>query len=342
MSVQFPNALSLGSTIAITAFSDGVREGAQPRLDLVIRNLKEKGFKVIEGQCLRGSEFSVSANKEARLSELMGFLLDDSIDAIFPPWGGEYAMELLPLIDYAALARCRPKWIVGFSDVSTLAVALTQKLNWATVHCSNLMDLHKGQKDPLTAQTLDHLALPKGSCFEQQSSTNFQRDYISFEENTAAVLNLTEPTYWRTLQGDETLSLKGRLVGGCLDILFQLVGTDYFDPSALKARWNEEPIVLYFENCEMSVGDLKRALISMKIRGAFDGIAGLVFGRNAGGDVYDGLTHDAMLQQVFGDAEFPIIMDADIGHLPPNLCLINGASAEIQLNHGKASIKQWL
>ena len=338
MFVQYPRPLVAGSTIAITAFSSGVGAGAQARLDLVIGNLRNQGFKVIEGQCLRADRFSVSADAQTRCAELMRFLTDDSIDAVFPPWGGEYAMELLPLLDFGALAHSRPKWLIGFSDVSTIAVALTQKLNWATVHCSNLMELHDGQKDPLTARTLAHLALPSGVGFEQQSSNFFQRHYVSFEEDSAAVLNLTEPTQWRSLQGAQTVYMRGRLIGGCLDILFHLAGTEYFDISQLQARWADEPIILYFENAEMAPSHCKRALISLKLRGFFEGISGLVFGRNAGGDVYDGLTYEAMLNQVFNDASFPVLLDADIGHLPPNATFINGALGEIQYQHGKAVI----
>ena len=52
MHMRFPCPLKCNDLIAITAPSAGVPATLHPRLDLVIRNLKEKGFRVIEGECL--------------------------------------------------------------------------------------------------------------------------------------------------------------------------------------------------------------------------------------------------------------------------------------------------
>ncbi len=341
MFARFPKPLAQGSTIAITAFSSGVSEAGHARLDLVLRDLKTKGYRVLEGQCLRRNVNSVSGSAQNRAEELMRFLLDPSIDAVFPPWGGEYAMELLPLLDYAALRRVSPKWILGFSDVSTLAVALTQKLNWVTVHSANLMELHNGQRDPLTAQTLTHLRVTDRQWFEQQSSAYFQRDYIDFTKQTDACLNLTEPTHWQALDGSPDVVMEGRLLGGCLDILFHLAGTEYFDLAQLRQRWRDDNIILYLENCEMSIPDLKRALLNLVMRGVFANVAGVVFGRNAGPESCHGLTYRCVLHEIFDSMKVPVLLDADIGHLPPNLCLMNGAKARITFKQGKASVRQW-
>ena len=59
-----------------------------------------------------------------------------------PPMGGELAMEILPLLDFGAIKNAKPKWLVGYSDVSTIACALTAKCNWATVdNKSNVQQL---------------------------------------------------------------------------------------------------------------------------------------------------------------------------------------------------------
>jgi muramoyltetrapeptide carboxypeptidase LdcA involved in peptidoglycan recycling len=96
-------------------------------------------------------------------------LLDDRIDAIYPPWGGEIAMELLAQIDFERLKQARPKWILGFSDVSTISASFACKLGWATGHCSNLMALSPNAVDPLTSGTLQHFATPSGGSFIQDA-----------------------------------------------------------------------------------------------------------------------------------------------------------------------------
>ncbi|MGF1717587.1 LD-carboxypeptidase [Photobacterium chitinilyticum] len=50
-------------------------------------------------------------------------------------------MSFLLNEDIDALTKVKPKWILGFSDVSTITAVLSSKLGWATAHCSNLMDL---------------------------------------------------------------------------------------------------------------------------------------------------------------------------------------------------------
>ena len=101
--VRFPNPLVPGDVIAVTAPSSGVSAPALERLDLVLTHLRAQGYRVIEGECLRGQHKDASAPRDQRAHELMRFLTDPAVAAIMPPWGGELAIELLDLIDFAAL-----------------------------------------------------------------------------------------------------------------------------------------------------------------------------------------------------------------------------------------------
>jgi muramoyltetrapeptide carboxypeptidase len=62
----------------------------------------------------------------------MALLLRDDIDAVFPPWGGELAIELLDRLDWPALQQAPPKWLIGYSDTSTLMLPMTLRLGWPT------------------------------------------------------------------------------------------------------------------------------------------------------------------------------------------------------------------
>ena len=103
--MKYPVPLGKGSRVAITAFSSGVPSSLHKRLDIVIENLKKQGFEVIEGECLRENTKHVSASAKHRAAEFMQFLCDDTIDAIAPPWGGEFAMDILPLLDYEKIVN---------------------------------------------------------------------------------------------------------------------------------------------------------------------------------------------------------------------------------------------
>ena len=159
----YPAPLFPGARIAVTAPSSGVQPALHARLGLVLAHLRAQGFEIVEGHCLRNEVASASAPADERAAELMAFLLRDDIVAIIPPWGGELAIELLDRLDWAALQAARPKWLLGYSDTSTLMLALTLRLGWATAHGPCLMDLAPGQADPLTRGAMGALTTPAGS-----------------------------------------------------------------------------------------------------------------------------------------------------------------------------------
>lgn len=166
----FPKPLRTGDLIAVTAPSSGVSGPAIARLDLVFKHLRSLGYRIAEGKCLRSEYKNASAPREQRAQELMQFLTDPNVSAILPPWGGELATELLDLLDFEMLRSVQPKWLLGFSDLSTLQLPLTLVSGWATAHGSNMMDLAPTQTDPLTTSVLNVLASDFTSPVRQESS----------------------------------------------------------------------------------------------------------------------------------------------------------------------------
>lgn len=83
-----------------------------------------------------------------------------------PPWGGETAIDLLPLIDWEAERAAEPTWVVGYSDTSTVMTPLTLLTGVATLHGNNLMDAPYGTPEELVSW-LDIVAAPPGHRFTQ-------------------------------------------------------------------------------------------------------------------------------------------------------------------------------
>jgi len=341
--MKYPKPLQQGRTVAITAFSSGIAKKHDARFRVVRENLESRGFNVIVGKCLYGQEKHVSAPAQQRADELMSFLMDDEIDAIYPPWGGELAIELLPLIDFAKLQTARPKWILGFSDVSTIAAVFASKLRWATAHCSNLMDLTCEANDPLTANTLTHLSTSTGGNFSQTASKLYASSWPDIVTEPTSGIMPDTPTNWKWLVKPESgSSIEGRLIGGCWDTLSHLFETEYLDLKGLSQSYSEG-IVLYLENSEMSPTELTRTILNMKFRGVFSCISGLLLGRSAATKPKSEqcLSYDEVLEKNLMDIGIPVMIDLDIGHVLPNLTLINGAIAKIELN-GTGALHQYL
>lgn len=100
--IIYPPALKPGDTVAVTAPSSPVRPEHEERLDFVLAWLRERGYRVVVGGCLRG-EGITSASAHSRADEFNAFLRDPQVRAIVPPWGGELAIDLVDLLDHEAL-----------------------------------------------------------------------------------------------------------------------------------------------------------------------------------------------------------------------------------------------
>lgn len=331
--LRFPAPLQRGDLIAVTAPSSGVAgPGPLARLDLVIAHLRARGFRVVEGDCLRAQHLDQSASADLRAAEFSRFLHDPEVRMVLPPWGGERAIELLWRLDFDALRALPPKWVLGYSDTSTLLMPLTLCAGWATAHGPNLMDLAPTQTDPLTTGTLDVLMADLRTPVEQAGSPLHQRQWTPFETRFDAPLVLTEPSAWWRLDGlDAPLRLSGRLIGGCLDTVAALSGSAFGDVPAFIRRHAGEGTLLYLENCEMSPQAMLRALGGLRLSGWFDGVSGVLLGRSAAAHPHTAgrLDERAALQAVLGDLDVPVVCDVDIGHRPPQFTLINGARATL-------------
>lgn len=75
--------------------------------------------------------------------------------AVIPPWGGEFAIEVLGRLDFDRLREASPKWFSGCSDLSTIQVPLLLRAGWASLHGPNLMQLW----DPALDWQLDRATL---------------------------------------------------------------------------------------------------------------------------------------------------------------------------------------
>lgn len=304
------------------------------------------GYGVVEGSCLRRDRKNVSGTPQERARDFHALWAREDVRAIIPPWGGELLIEILPHIDFAALAASEPKWVLGYSDVSTLLFPLTLRTRIASAHGLNLMDLIRGQVFGVTEAYLRHLATPAGGHFEQVSFPSYQIGFTPFEEQVDAKFNPVERVRWEVqgALGADGASFQGRLIGGCLDTITCLVGTPYGDLPAFTRQNSSDGVILYLENCEMTPSQVARHLRQMRLAGWFEGLSGVVFGRSTGPDTKnaDGFSYRDAVASVTSDLGIPVVLDADIGHRPPQMLLINGAWADFKVEDGQARVRQEL
>ncbi|CAG1004012.1 Microcin C7 self-immunity protein MccF [Burkholderiales bacterium] len=191
----------------------------------------------------------------------------------------------------------------------------------------------------------DVLATPHSAKVSQCSSGAFETVGADWAKNPAAGLAPSDKTQWKRLDGSAaSLSIQGRLIGGCLDAISRLAGTSYGNVPAFVESARDEGTVLYLENAELKPCELARALHGLGMNGWLSNLQGVLLGRSAAPDASssDDFTYIDAIRSVLGGILCPVLFDMDIGHFPPQLSLVNGALAKVEFAAGSGAIVQQL
>lgn len=127
----------------------------------------------------------------------------------------------------------------------------------------------------------------------------------------------------------EPVTFSGRLLGGCLDILVMLLGTKYDKVRAFNERYKEDGIIWFIEACDLNVMSIRRAVWQMKNAGWFEHVKGILVGRPYNGEAFLGLDEYHAVTDLLADLHVPVLMDLDIGHVPPMMPLVLGSRATV-------------
>jgi len=245
-------------------------------------------------------------------------------------------MDILPHLDFSRLSHLPPKWVCGFSDVTTLTFALTVVCDIATLHGSNFMNMGYA-----SIHNSDLVAFEAMSRKEiMQHSSEYWGGYNSLDDISNEIYNLDKKTEWKSLRNESQLRFEGRMIGACMDVLCKLIGTRYAPVPTFLEKHRHDGFIWSLESCEMSSADIYRTLWQMCECGWFRFCKGVLYGRVAGySDSNDFSLTDALVSGL-GGLGVPVIYDVDIGHVPPQIQIINGAYGRIDFEHGKATIWQ--
>ncbi|MGA5690651.1 S66 family peptidase [Cytobacillus pseudoceanisediminis] len=333
--IQYP-ILEKGATIGVTAPSSGVPIELHQLLNSAFKSMEKKGFNLLSGETAWTQDKAKSASAKKRAEEFNKMMLNENIQLIIPPWGGELLIEALEYIDFESL---QIKWVLGYSDISMLLLAITLKTGIATAHGTNLVDLRGKYSDDTTAMWQTVLSTKRGDSILQHSSEKYQKEW-QHDMPTPYIFNLTEETYWKST-GNEKVKVQGRLLGGCIDTIRHLVGTPFGDVQNFKEIYIKGDSVIWFlENCELSTTDLRRSLVQMKLAGWFENCTAIMFGRSSANTPVDNYTVEDVYKELSEELQIPILYDIDCGHVPPQITFINGAYAEVESDNGQGIVLQ--
>lgn len=323
----YPKFLKEKSTIGITAPSSGVGDYLES-FEKSLNTLKKYGYETIETESVRNKGIT-SASGKKRAEELDELITNDNIDLVMCASGGNFLIEMLPYVNWEHMKE-NPKWLAGYSDPTSLLFNITTKLDIATIYgCNagsyNQTNLHQCLKN--------NLEILSGNIVDQQSFEYYQKEW----QKNSDSYNLTEKVYWEAINGP--VDVTGRIIGGCLECLKDLIGTPFDNTQDFINRYKNDGIIWYFDIVEQSAEDFYCTLLQMKSAGWFQYTKGIIVGRVfAPKSYYPDFTYQKALKKVF--PTLPIVFNADIGHVAPKMTIINGSIAHIICQNGKGVIKQ--
>jgi Uncharacterized proteins, homologs of microcin C7 resistance protein MccF len=337
--IQYPSKIKKGDLIGVTAPSSGIVGNPYlPRLENAHKNFLELGYKIIETDNVRKHSKLVSSDGKTRSEEFMALWKNKNINWIILASGGEFLIDMLPHIEKNSIEKFTPKWIQGYSDISLLLHYITTNFNIATVHNASFHTYGMMPLDKTLIETID--ILQNCNVSEQLSGEKYQIESLhKIDGKELSPFNLTETVEYKNLYNKEIEKISGRLIGGCVDVLVQLPGTE-LDNTVKFCNQFEEGMLWYLENCELTCPSLYRALLQMKNSGWFKNANGFLIGRTYSKESVEDFTYEDVLHQIFDDMDVPVIYDVDIGHVAPQWTMINGALGEFEYNNGEGKIIQ--
>lgn len=337
--MRYPKPLQIGDSIGVTAPSCGIdNKNDLLRFENALNNIKKLGYKVkITHNCKNGNIKGRSSSALQRVKEFMELYKDPEIKAIIFLEGGDFACEMLEYLDFNEISQLPPKWIQGYSDCTNLTLIFNIILDIASIYGPTFKSY--GMKK-LHNSLLDSFRLMKMEEFIQQSYDKCETLSNKENDNPYREYEFSENDIWINLNNEEEISFKGRCIGGCIDLLREvIIGSKYDKLKDFCEKYKDDGIIWILEEYEGSTSEIFRTLWRMRNIGLFENCNGIIFGRPLMiREEYGNLYRDS-INDVIGDLNIPIILESDIGHLAPQIPIVTGSILEVFSKNGKGKIK---
>lgn len=286
-------ALREGDVVALLAPAGPLANDEEfARAEDVVRSF---GFVPRIGRHARAKRGYLAGSDAERVADFNEAARDPQVRGIFALRGGYGTMRILDAIDYHALAA-DPKVVLGYSDLTALLNAITQRTGLVTFH------------GPVAAL----------SSFSDAEREWLRRAIMQTDPLGA----LDAPDARIVAEG----SAHGRLCGGNLSLIAALSGTA-FDLGTSGA-------LLFIEEVDEAPYRIDRMLTQLRMSGALSRVAGVLVGRCANCDVgadhpYAGMPLEETLRDRLADLGVPVIAELPIGHRGEQWTVPIGAYARI-------------
>jgi muramoyltetrapeptide carboxypeptidase len=295
----FSPSLRGGATLAVVSPASAAKV---ERVQAGIEALHELGYRTVVGpHALGRGPLYYAGTVEQRVADLHAAFADPAIDGIICSRGGWGSAELLPHLD-ARLVRANPKAFIGYSDHTSLHNWLAREAGLVSFY-GPMVAADFARTDGVDAASWEH-------CFGGDVG-------------------------WSVGAGDGLRVLRagvaeGALVGGCISIFAEALGTPY----AMLPATADAPRVLFLEDIGTKPYQWDRLLLHLRYAGMLEHVTGIVFGdmKQCVGPEDEALLESAILHAL-RDFAGPIAIGLRSGHVDaPNITLPLGVKVRLDLS----------
>ena len=246
-------------------------------------------------------------------------------------------MEMLPFLnEHKDIIKNNPKWIQGFSDPSLLNFYITTNFNIATVNMENISEYAMNPRYKSIQNAIDFM-FSENKEFIQESFEKYQKE--EFEEGNLKGYNLTEPDIYECDKSE--VSFEGRIIGGCIDTFNLIAGTKMDNIKNFVSQFDEDGVIWHLDNCELNPCEFYRRLWYMDQMGYFKNIKGVLIGRSfMQQNEQEYFSFKEAVHRALDKFNVPIVFNVDIGHIPPQMYIVNGSYAIFEYKNGKGKLIQ--
>ena len=238
---------------------------------------------------------------EQRASDVRWAVNDPEIKAIICNRGGYGSIQLINLLNTDEI-QASPKWIVGYSDISTLHGL------W---NSAEVMSLHG---------TMSTFFASGGTT----KTITMMRDFL-----LGIVPRYELPAHAQSIQGHA----KGVLVGGNVCTFAPNIGTQ-----ADATRFDS--LILFVEEVGESMHNVDRQMRILQLNGVLDRCCGVILGDFAGcGSEFTFPSCEAMLHEMLAPYHIPVLCGFPAGHGSMNLPLVMGARVTLDVRSNGATVQ---
>jgi muramoyltetrapeptide carboxypeptidase len=264
-------------------------------LDRAAALLADHGFRLELGPHWNDHHGYLAGDDEARADDFMRVWSDPNVHAVICLRGGYGSARIADRLDYETIAR-HPKPFIGFSDITSLHLAIGQRANLVTFYGPMIISL----------------ARPRGSgphALSNYTVESFIRAVTDSQPLWKIEPNPDDP-WLETINGG---SAEGELAGGCLSLLAGALGTpDDFD-------WRGKIVVL--EDVNEEPFRIDHHLNQLRRAGKFEGVAGIVVSEHAGVGPRDDrptfpstLSFEDVIDELIRPLGVPTLYNLPLGH----------------------------